>query len=334
MKKVLLSIGLLLSLAAGAQDCSDLFISEYVEGWSNNKALEIYNPTDHAIDLSSYMIVRYSNGSMFATEQNATQLIGTIQPKDVYVAVLDKRDPTGTGQEAPVWDELQAKADGFYDNDYNVSNTLYFNGNDAVVLAKGVIASVEKAIPVDIFGKIGEDPATGTYGGWTSETPYVGVGVDITKDHSLIRKPGVKHGVTANPGLFNALAEWDTIPPVIPKLDSNGDPIYNQSGNLSVVGNWATLGAHTCACGSTSVKEEASIHLSISPNPSSTGIFKLSSESNIVEIEVYNSIGQKVFSQKDTAGIQSVNIGDHAGVYLINLRTANGVVTSKRLIVK
>ena len=32
---------------------SELFFSEYIEGSSNNKALEIYNPTDNAINLSA-----------------------------------------------------------------------------------------------------------------------------------------------------------------------------------------------------------------------------------------------------------------------------------------
>ena len=36
-------------------DCTDLFFSEYVEGWSNNKALEIYNPTSNAINLDNYL---------------------------------------------------------------------------------------------------------------------------------------------------------------------------------------------------------------------------------------------------------------------------------------
>ena len=37
---------------------NDLFFSEYVEGWANNKALEIYNPTPNTIDLSNYSISR------------------------------------------------------------------------------------------------------------------------------------------------------------------------------------------------------------------------------------------------------------------------------------
>ena len=116
--------------------CADLFISEYVEGWSNNKALEIYNPTSQTIDLDGYFVVRYSNGSSSATVANAVQLNGTISAYDTYVAVLEKLDPNGTGQEAPIWDSLQVRADGFYCPVYNTSNAFYWNGNDAVMLAR------------------------------------------------------------------------------------------------------------------------------------------------------------------------------------------------------
>jgi len=33
-----------------------------VEGSSNNKALEIFNGTDHAVDLADYQLLRCSNG--------------------------------------------------------------------------------------------------------------------------------------------------------------------------------------------------------------------------------------------------------------------------------
>ena len=51
MKKTLLAASIAILLAPAAH--AELFISEYVEGWSNNKALEIYNPTGESIDLSS-----------------------------------------------------------------------------------------------------------------------------------------------------------------------------------------------------------------------------------------------------------------------------------------
>ena len=65
--------------------CSDLFFSEYVEGWSNNKALEIYNPTANTIDLSAYTISRYSNGG---TSASTTQLSGTIEAFSTFVIGL------------------------------------------------------------------------------------------------------------------------------------------------------------------------------------------------------------------------------------------------------
>lgn len=57
-----LALVIALPTLAHAQ-CDDIFISEYVEGWSNNKAIELYNPTDAAIDLSDYRLERYSNGA-------------------------------------------------------------------------------------------------------------------------------------------------------------------------------------------------------------------------------------------------------------------------------
>jgi len=69
MKKLLLVIfSLFIGSTLLAQDCSKLFISEYVEGSANNKAVEIYNPTDEAVDLSLYTVKRYSNGSPVQTE--------------------------------------------------------------------------------------------------------------------------------------------------------------------------------------------------------------------------------------------------------------------------
>ena len=62
-KNILLFISLISYSGLYAQDCSDIFISEYIEGWSNNKALELYNPTYQTIDLSNYSLSRWANGS-------------------------------------------------------------------------------------------------------------------------------------------------------------------------------------------------------------------------------------------------------------------------------
>jgi hypothetical protein len=261
MKKLLflsLMTGFTLHVKAQQTFCTELFISEYVEGWSNNKAIEIYNPTSSTIDLSQYFIASYQNGSGTITGVRSIQLNGFIAPQDVYVAVIDKRDPLGTGQEAPVWDSLQARADGFYCPNFADNSAFYWNGNDAIILGKGVLPSDQSLEInslsvigfqiVDIFGKIGENPADGA---WSTVFPHnSGLGVLVTKDYSLIRKNNVLNGVTANPSFFDPLLQFDSIPAVTNIIDANGDTLFNASGNPITFGNWFSLGSHSCLCNS------------------------------------------------------------------------------------
>ena len=80
-KKISIIIISLFYVTANSQDCSDLFISEYVEGPGNNNAIEIYNPTNGTIDLQGYIINRYSNGSSSGPE--SWQLGGSISSGDI-----------------------------------------------------------------------------------------------------------------------------------------------------------------------------------------------------------------------------------------------------------
>jgi hypothetical protein len=338
MKKGLLFIATLFSGFGFAQDCSELFISEYVEGWSNNKALEIYNPTANPINLNQYFVARYNNGSTAstsgATASIAIQLTGTIAPYSTYVAVLDKRDANQPcpGQECAVWDSLQAKADGFYCPVYNQSYAFYWNGNDAVVLAKGNVNNIEAGIAVDIFGKIGEDPGTG----WSTSFPYTGAGVIVTEDHSMLRKASVLKGVT-NPliSFFNPMTEYDTIPPVVVRLDSNGDTLLGSSGNPILDGNWNSLGVHNCNCAPASIatvanKEEVKLF----PNPSN-GIVYIKNTEEIVLVEVFNALGQRVIELKNSSKtLLSIDLENNKGVYFVKLTDKNGLSQSKRVVIK
>lgn len=348
MKKSLLILSLIISSFAGAQDCSELFISEYVEGWSNNKALEIYNPTGAAIDLTDYVIARYSNGSTSAAVKNATQLTGTIAAHDVHVAVLEKLDPLGTGQEAPIWDSLQARADAYYCPDYNTSNALYWNGDDAVVLLKGTLSAdpnqVLTTIPgmtvIDIFGKIGEQPTndqggTSPNGGWSTDFPYSGAaGIIVTKDHSMIRKSTVKQGETSPTiSFFNPLDEYDTLPAVIVRLDVMGDTVFGGTGNPILDGNWASLGNHDCGCNPLSVNETSKDALRISPNPS-TGNFSVSGLSEVKNITVVNALGQKVKVINVDGKLTTNFTINLKGVYFVQFVQSNGEQITKKVIVK
>src|SRR5262245_21587511 len=64
---------------------TELFFSEYIEGSSFNKALEIYNGTSGPIDLTAggYIIQMYFNGS--TSSGLNIPLSGTIAAGDVFV---------------------------------------------------------------------------------------------------------------------------------------------------------------------------------------------------------------------------------------------------------
>ncbi len=118
MKKAILFFGFALSALVLSAQCSDLFFSEYVEGYSNNKAVEIYNPTGSAINLSGYSIARFSNGSTNAGANKVIQLPDVmLQPNDVYVVIVDLTDMSQWDSQfdKPVW------------NGYNVIDTLFDN---------------------------------------------------------------------------------------------------------------------------------------------------------------------------------------------------------------
>jgi hypothetical protein len=326
MKRTLLFLGtFFVGATAVAQDCSDLFISEYVEGWSNNKALEIYNPTNQTIDLSEYFVARYNNGSTShtsgSTNSIAIELVGTLAPYDVHVGVIDKRDPQGQGQDAPVWDDLQALADEFYCPVYGDSYAFYFNGNDALVLYKGDVNNIANAQVIDVFGKVGENP--GPDSGWSSAFPYNnGAGDIVTQDHSMIRKSSVLAGQTNPiPSFFDPLAQWDSIPPVI-----------DVAGQTE--GNWGTLGSHTCDCTTLSVDEVATAaSVSIAPNPSQ-GNFTIQNIGDYTELQIINSLGQEVYAAEiNGASALAVDLSERRGVYFAKL-SGNGKAITRRVIIK
>ena len=329
MKKILLVLTtLFIAGITNAQDpeCVEIFISEYVEGWSNNKAIELYNPTDVDVDLSNYRLERYSNGSTTANDQKRIDLSGTMPANSVYVLVIDKRDSTGEGQEAPVWDDLQAKADTFLCPEYNVNNVMYFNGNDAMVLKN---TSTSTPYTVDRIGRVGEDPfdADGQ-GGWNDVGPDYTTASNgaegWTKDHSLIRKSDVLIGELYPADLFDVSVQWDSIPPTL----------YDSVGTI-IGGNWESLGMHTCECGDAVGINEVETHeFTMYPNPANDR-FTIESESAILEINIYSATGSKVYNNTDRSNSLKIETSEwNKGYYLVNLRFENGYVLSKKMIIQ
>lgn len=312
MKKILLSIVTVLSISAISAQCNELFISEYVEGWSNNKAIELVNPTNAAIDLSSYELRRYSNGSSTADSKKKITLSGTIPAYGTYVFVIDKRDSTGTGQEAPVWDTLQKMADKFICPVYNTNNVMYFNGNDVVALFKGTTV-------VDVFGKVGQDP--GAVNGVPSNHraygwPLVSVSGDSTswtKDHVLIRKYNVTKGDVVATDLFDPRTEWDSLSPL----------------------NFSNLGTHTCNCaGLLSTKEnKIEAKFKVFPNPSNTGDITIKASSIPTTVEIFSVIGAQVLSQNGNSTTIRINTSELTkGIYFVSLTFENGKKLTQKIV--
>jgi subtilisin-like proprotein convertase family protein len=152
----------------------DLFISEYVEGSSNNKALELYNPAASAVDLAAegYKVEIYSNGS--SAVGTTINLAGTIPAGGTFVLKNTSASAAITAQQS--------------------SGGLTFNGDDAVVLRKGTSV-------IDAIGRIGFDPGTA----W-------GSGDVLTADRTLRRKSTVTTGDTVASDAFDPTIEWDGFP--------------------------------------------------------------------------------------------------------------------------
>jgi len=76
-------------------------------------------------------------------------------------------------------------------------------------------------------------------------------------------------------------------------------------------------------------KKEAVSNVKIYPNPTS-GVFSVDCRSNIEELSVFNTLGNKVYTGKD----KTVDISHFpAGIYVVNV-TINGQISSKRIVKK
>ncbi len=133
---------------------TEIFISEYVEGGSYNKAIELFNPTASSITLTGYTLNLYSNE---ATEASFTLDLDayTIASGDVLVLY-------NSGSVTAISDVGDDSA-----------GVVNWNGNDAIGLYKDDVL-------IDLFGIIGDNP----------EDFWV-VGDATTKDYTLVRNSSV-----------------------------------------------------------------------------------------------------------------------------------------------
>ena len=88
MQKIILTLFNLCFISSlVAQDCTDLFFSEYIEGPANNNGVEIYNPSNSTFDLSAYSVNRYGNGA--SSSRDSWPLSGSFAPGQTPEQTLD-----------------------------------------------------------------------------------------------------------------------------------------------------------------------------------------------------------------------------------------------------
>lgn len=141
------------SLATKQGFTEDLFISEYYEGASNDKLIEIFNGTGQDVDLSDYSLKRNTNA--YTTWGSEIVLSGILNAGDTFVIANNQSQ-----------ESLIAIAN-------ETSSSIGHNGDDAIGLFKNDSL-------IDIFGVFSEDPGSA----WD-------VSGGDTEDHAVIRDASV-----------------------------------------------------------------------------------------------------------------------------------------------
>jgi predicted extracellular nuclease len=127
MKKNFIALSIGAALSFGAQ--ADIIISEYIEGSSSNKAVEIANTGTEAVTLAGYKLALYSNtNSAWGNTLELDTIV--IQANDVYVV-----------SNASANEAIKAVSDV-------TSDITYYNGDDAVALLKDNLVH-------DLLGEMG-----------------------------------------------------------------------------------------------------------------------------------------------------------------------------------
>lgn len=163
----------LVSTGLFAQNC-DLFFSEYIEGSSNNKALEIYNPTSASADLSNYIVYRANNGATLPSD--SLLLTGILDAGEVFVIGNSSADI-----------DIIAESDTLH-------TITFYNGDDAIFLVNTITGDT-----LDIIGEIGIDPGSS----WAIDT------LGGTQNYTLVRNAAISAG---NTDWMTASMEWDVYP--------------------------------------------------------------------------------------------------------------------------
>lgn len=273
----------------GSATATELFFSEYLEGSSNNKAVEIVNLTNSDIDLSSYSLKRQSNGGLNGADWEwEMSLAGkTIKSQNVFVIVNEaagEHTDSKSQKARDAGDFLISIADTIrvHDGDTNFGAPINFNGNDPVGLFKN-------GILIDIIG---------TYNGGSA---------NFGKDRTLRRKSGV-----SSPNInFDLDNEWEIVRVngVIDK--DNADDFGKHSAIVLSTNNFNTSG------------------VSFYPNPADDYLkIKNTTNQKVYNVQVFTILGKSVFHIKENIKeINTKQLSK--GIYILKFEINNKLYSTK-----
>jgi len=154
---------------------ANLYFSEYVEGSSNNKAVEVYNAGSVPVALSDIVVRIFANGATSPTASIPLGGTGVLNAGGLFVLC---NSSAGSG--------LLPRCN-------LLSGSLSFNGDDAVqLLGPGAFVN-------DVIGQIGFRPSSGEWGS----------GLTSTADNTLRRKCSVIQGDRNGSDVFDPAIEWN-----------------------------------------------------------------------------------------------------------------------------
>ena len=279
---------------------TELFISKYGEGSSNNKYLEIYNGTDATISLSDYAFPNVSNDPTTVGEYEYWNLFpdgAEIASGDVYVIAHGSADPS-----------ILAQADHTFN--------FLSNGDDGFALVKGGTFN-----DADNDGNYDAGEVTGYnildwLGDWQGDP---GAGWDVagvseaTKDHILTRKNtvcGPNNDWSASAGTNATDSEW-----IVGDKDTGWDTIGSFSGCVS---------DPTISIGGT----VASLDYYENNGPSSEGNFSVSGSNLTNDISVSVSSNFEISLTSGSGFVSTVTVSQTAGTAdatIIYVRLSSGL---------
>jgi hypothetical protein len=308
-----------------AKKTNDLFFSEYAEGSSSNKYIEIFNGTGSDVDLSAYAIKISYNGAgwpITADSPDYRPLTGTITNNDTYLIAHNSASAT-----------VKAAADLLlsYNSSVQGSRIMSFSGNDALGLFKNDVL-------IDIIGTPESDATIDAAG-----TTNAGA------DHTLIRKQTVFQGNTSwtsSAGSNTEDSEW-----IVNVKDYNtnaGLHTYNSGEELAAIQGSPFMAGitnnivvsdlkanttyyYTVVAKNQNVLSPLSNQISVTTSPntdisnvhSELKVYKVNDELIIVAeagqlVEIYNPIGQKLMDYRTTQTVSRLKV-NYKGVAIVKV---------------